>query len=166
MEVVQQDPANDAARGLLVRLLLGQRRLAEARAQLDALRMAGIGEATGVGVTLPPVERPAPPEDPFDSDSLIRQCVSSGDYGRALAIAGRAEQGAPSTGGAERLADLAWAAGGRPVSWVEALEPRAYRVLPGRAKVAAALAGETTERPTGAERYALSAALWPAGGPS
>ncbi|MSP55647.1 MAG: tetratricopeptide repeat protein [Myxococcales bacterium] len=161
IEVVLQDPANDAARSLLVNLLLEHGRVAEARGQLRALKMTGAQDGTGVAVNLPDGEAAPPPDDPFACSWLIERCLSGGDFARALAIAARAHCGADHPAVTERLSDLKRAALGTPVGWVDALPERDFRGLPHRLEVVAALREEQSRRPPCAERVALSAVLWP-----
>lgn len=145
IEVVHHDPANDAARSLLVHLLLEHGRLAEARAQLKALKMTGSEDGTGVGVNLPEAEPVPPPDDPFASSWLIERCLSCGDFGRALAVAARAHGDTDHPAVTERLNDLNRAATGAPVGWVDALPERAFRGLPHRREVVAALREEEAQ---------------------
>lgn len=159
-DVLGVDPANDSARLLLVRLLVEQGRLTEARSQANVLAMSGAGDSLGALPRLAPVEPISAAPDPFDAPGVADRFVERCDFSRALATWSRIVAATGSPAAVERLGEVRRAAAGHFVSRLEALPSRPGPHLPGRREVEIALAEEAAERPAAAGRIALSSAFW------
>lgn len=159
-DVLAVDPANDSARLLLVRLLVEQRRLAEARGHANVLAMSGAGDSLGALPRLAPSEPVPAASDPFDSPSVADRFIERSDFSRALATWSRIVDATGSPAAVERLDEVRRAAAGHFVARIEGLPSHAAPFLPGRREVESALAEEAAERPAHAGRVALASAFW------
>lgn len=149
IEVVAAEPANDAARVLLAKLLLDVGRFVEARGEIARLSMGGVGEAAALSARLPATSGGPPAVTiAFDSVGALAVFLSRCDFASALRLAAQRLRDNPyDQGCVEWHADISRACNGALVPRIEAIPARPGRCLPGVAALRRTLWAEAAEWP-------------------